>query len=159
MGLEVKMDLAELRNSLQREVQRSQARVISLLEYVGQEVVNKIRTSAISNWIDQTGNLRSSIGYIITLDGQPVSRGKFPAVRGPERTKETADGSSIGIHYALSLASLFPKGIALIIVAGMEYASYVEKRDNKTVLAQGEIEAQKLISKMLAELNAKTSGK
>ena len=155
MGLEVKANMDEIRAYLEKEVAKHAKRLVSMLQYVGQTVVNEIRTSHISNWDDQTGNLRSSIGYTVLLDGVPQVTSAFEQVDGPERGKKNEpDGSAEGRNYLQSLVPLFPKGIALIIVAGMEYASYVEKMQNKTVLAQGEIEAETLIASMIQQLNA-----
>ena len=151
------MDMRQIRDYLNREAQKHLQRTITLLQYVGETVVNDIRTSHISNWIDRTGNLRSSIGYIITLDGKPIGISAFEKVIGPKPDPDEPDGSQEGKDYAMQLASLYPNGIALIVVAGMEYASYVEKRDNKTVLAQGEIEARRLVDQMIRELNSKTN--
>lgn len=160
MGVEVKVDMNEIRAYLEREVRKHERRLVTMLHYVGQTVVNEIRTSHISNWDDKTGNLRSSIGYTVLLDGVPQATSAFERVDGPERGKKNEpDGSMEGKNYLQSLVPLFPKGIALIIVAGMEYASYVEKMQNKTVLAQGEIEAGKLIVSMIEQLNAKLSTK
>lgn len=156
MGIEVKMDMRKIREYLNREAQRHLQRTITLLQYVGETVVNNIRTSHISNWTDQTGNLRSSIGYIISVDGQPIGMSDFSKVVGPKPSESAEDGTQAGKDYARQLASLYPKGIALIVVAGMEYASYVEKRDNKTVLAQGEVETRRLVEQMIRELNSKT---
>lgn len=156
MGIEAKIDMREIRDILNRESQKHIHRVIALLQNVGETTVNEIRASHISNWNDQSGNLRSSTGYIITMDGKPIQMGKFEKVVGPKPDPDEPDGTQEGRNYAMQLASLYPNGIALIVVAGMEYASYVEKRDNKTVLAQGEIEARRLVDQMIRELNSKT---
>ena len=145
----------EIRAYLQREVQRNVQRVIATLQYIGEKVVNQIRTSDISEWTDQTGNLRSSIGYIVAVDGSPVGSSKFERVDGPKRDTTEEDGSAMGRQYAESLCALYPKGIALIVVAGMEYASYVEAMENKVVLAQAEIEAQKMALDMIQKLNSR----
>ena len=158
MGVEVTMDIREIRDYLAREVEKHEARIIAMLRYVGETVVNKIRTSDISEWNDQTGNLRSSIGYIISLDGVSVEESQFPMVDGPKRGETSDDGSQIGKSFAESLISLYPRGIALIVVAGMEYATYVERMENKTVLAQGELEAQNLVSQLIEQLNRATKG-
>ena len=153
MGIKVQMDMRQISEYLKKETEKNLQRTITMLKYVGESVVNQIRRSDISDWTDQTGNLRSSIGYIICLDGKPISMSPFEKVTGPKANEAKEDGTQVGKDYARELASLYPQGIALIVVAGMEYASYVEKRDNKTVLAQGEIEARNLISKMVNELN------
>ena len=153
MGIEMKMDMRQIRDILNKEAQKHLKRTITLLQYVGETVVNEIRTSHISDWNDQTGNLRSSIGYIITMDGKPIGMSAFEKVVGPKPDADEEDGSQAGKDYARQLAALYPNGIALIVVAGMEYASYVERRDNKVVLAQGEIEARRLVEQMIRELN------
>ena len=72
MGVEVQMDIKAIRDYLMKESEKHLHRVIAMLHEVGLDVVNQIRDSLISNWDDQTGNLRSSIGYIISLDGEPI---------------------------------------------------------------------------------------
>ena len=152
MGIEMTTPIEQIRAELERVAQKNVQKVVALLTYVGEEVVNQIRTGDISEWIDHTGNLRSSIGYIITIDGEPVKSSDFAPVKGPELGDNEVNGSAEGRGYANRLASLYDKGIALIVVAGMEYASYVEKLENKVVLAQGEIEARKLVTKMVEQL-------
>lgn len=157
MGVTANIDFRQIRDQLEREVRRNIQRIIASLQYVGETVVNEIRTSHISDWNDRTGNLRSSVGYILSVDGQPLNMSGFERVDGPDREKSTEDGSESGRAYAQSLCSLYPKGIALIVVAGMEYAAYVEAMENKVVLAQGEIEARKLVSEMIQRLNSRYS--
>lgn len=157
MGIKIKMDIGDIRNYLQKELQKSIHQVIASLQRVGEQVVNEIRTEHISDWEDQTGNLRSSIGYIISVDGEPYNMSGFEQIDGPDRGTERDPGynQEDPKEYARSLCKLHPKGIALIVVAGMEYASYVEAMENKTVLAQGEIEARKLVNEMIGHLNQK----
>lgn len=157
MGVTSDIDIKQIRDYLDKETRKNIQRVIASLQYVGETVVNEIRTSHISDWNDQTGNLRSSIGYILAVDGQPLNMSGFEKVDGPDRDKTTEDGSESGKSYAQSLCSLYPKGIALIVVAGMEYAAYVEAMENKVVLAQGEIEARKRVNEMIQKLNSKYS--
>lgn len=137
---------------LEKEAKKHMQRVKTALQLVGEEVVNGIRSGALSNWNDHTGNLRSSIGYVVAIDGTPVLESPFEQVAGPENEGATANGGEEGRAYARSIASLYPEGISLVVVAGMEYASYVEALENKTVLAQGEIEARRLVREMIAEL-------
>lgn len=157
MGVTSNIDIKQIRDYLDKETRKNIQRVVASLQYVGETVVNEIRTSHISDWNDQTGNLRSSIGYILAVDGQPLNMSGFEKVDGPDRDKTTQDGSESGKSYARGLCSLYPKGIALIVVAGMEYAAYVEAMENKVVLAQGEIEARKMVAEMIQRLNSRYS--
>ena len=153
MGVTSNVDFREVRDYLYKEYQRHLHRLISSLQYVGETVVNQIRDSDISYWEDHTGNLRSSIGYIIAVDGKPIGMSGFEKVEGPEADQTEEDGSEKGRAYARRIVDLYPEGIALIVVAGMEYASYVERVESRTVLAKGEIEARKLVTEMIQELN------
>lgn len=153
MGIKADIDIKAIKEQMYREVQKNIHRVIVSLQMVGEQVVNEIRTSHISDWTDRTGNLRSSVGYIVALDGQPINMSGFQRVDGPDRDKTSEDGSEKGRQYAQSLVEQFPKGIALIVVAGMEYASYVEAMENKTVLAQGELVAKQLVATMIQQLS------
>lgn len=96
-----------------------------------------------------TGNLRSSLGYVIAQDGKIIKEGGFKQIQGRGENYEKvffttkaqktvqfwargkagdgSEGSRQGIEYARSLARS-SKGIMLIVVAGMDYASYVNSR-------------------------------
>ena len=159
MGIESDINIQALRSALEREVQKNVHRVVASLQYIGEQVVNGIRDESLSAWVDQTGNLRSSVGYVIAIDGQPLNMYGFQKVDGPKRGSKEDPGydSAAPRAYAQGLCSLYPKGIALIVVAGMEYAAYVEAMENKTVLAQGELEARRLVSEMITELDRRYS--
>lgn len=109
---------------------------------LAEECVNRIRDrSAEESWIDHTGNLRSSIGYIITVNGVPITQGGFKPTNATDGNG--ADGQKKGAEYADSIISQFSAApIALVVVAGMEYALYVEAHDNKDVLAATELWAR-----------------
>ena len=159
MGIRVTMDMRELRDAMNKKVKDAQDQFIANLAQIGEKVVTQIRNSDISAWNDQSGALRSSIGYVVSQDGKPVKISNFERVIGPKESPDNVNGSQIGRDFAISTASLYTKGIALIIVAGMDYAAYVEKVENKTVLARGEIEAKKLVAEMVEQLNSKINAK
>lgn len=75
------------------------------------------------NYIDDTANLRNSIGYIIVEKGRAVNSGKFG-----RNGNVSTEGAQAGKNYAQSLAADHTKGFSLIFVAGMSYASYVQDR-------------------------------
>lgn len=112
------------------------------MAYLGEECVNRVRDrSAEESWIDQTGNLRSSIGYIITRNGKVETFGGFKPTNAPNGNGN--EGKRTGEQYANLIASQFSsKPLATVVVGGMEYAVYVEARDNKDVLANTELWAR-----------------
>lgn len=134
--------------------------LIMRLSVIGEKVVNHARNlpspSAASfdggripphqpNYIDWTANLRSSIGYVIVADGQVVRQSDFKTVGNGQ------EGSASGRQFASGLASKFPNGICLIVVAGMNYASYVSAK-GYDVIDTSELLAEKLIPEMLNKL-------
>ena len=120
-------------------------RLIRKMAYVAEQVLNAARST--DSYKDQTGNLRSSLGYVIVEDGQILDLSDFKVV------KNGQEGSRTGTEYIKSLASKYRKGIVLIVCAGMNYASYVEA--NFDVLDSAELLADRLVPEMLNELGLK----
>lgn len=113
---------------------------------VGEQVLNAARLT--NSYKDQTGNLRSSIGYVVAVDGEIVQMSSFEVV------KEGSEGARGGKEYAMQLVRDFPQGMVLIVVAGMNYASYVSAK-GYDVLDSSELLADKLIPQMLQQLGFK----
>ena len=113
-------------------------------------VGEKVRNEALDNgsYTDRTKNLRSSVGYVVVVDGQVYKMSAFGKPDGND------EGRSTGMSYARSLAGKFPKGIVLIVVAGMRYASYVSAK-GYNVLDSSELLADQLVPKMLKKLGFK----
>lgn len=107
----------------------------------------KVRNEAIENgsYKDRTKNLRSSVGYVVVVDGKVYKASEFGK---PDGNNE---GRTTGLSYARSLVGKFPKGIVLIVVAGMNYASYVSAK-GYNVLDSSELLADRLVPKMLKQL-------
>jgi hypothetical protein len=122
--------------------QRTQL-VIHNLCRVGEKCVNEARKSG--GYRDRTGNLRSSTGYVVVADGNVIQMSSF------KKVKKGKQGSSDGEAFARQLISEFPKGICLIVVAGMNYASYVSAR-GYNVLDSSELLAERLVPEMLKKL-------
>lgn len=100
------------------------------------------------HYIDWTANLRNSIGYVIVRDGSVVTQGGFKSAKGGD------EGAAEGKAYAEQLAAKFPHGIALIVVAGMNYAAYVSAK-GYDVLDSAELLAEKLVPQMMRQLSGK----
>lgn len=132
------------------------------LSALGEECVKRIRDrSPEDSWIDHTGNLRSSIGYMVLCDGKEVSANGFLPTESPEGNG--SKGQQEGRRYMEEIARdvAGSSGFSLVIVAGMNYADKVEALDNKDVLASTKIWAanrwpgieRKLKAKIEKEIN------
>lgn len=131
-------------------IEESMARLKQAIIYNLCVVGEKVRNEALDNgsYTDRTKNLRSSVGYVVVVDGQVY---KMSAFGKPDGNNE---GRNTGMSYARSLAGKFPKGIVLIVVAGMKYASYVSAK-GYNVLDSSELLAEQLVPKLLKQLGFK----
>ena len=111
---------------------------------IGLSAVNTIRQN--HAYLDQTGNLTSSVGCAVVVDGEIMQISDFEAIK---PTGE--EGSQAGQSFVRNLASQFPQGITLIVVAGMNYAAYVERRGIGGMTG-GEIFAKQAVEDLLLEL-------
>lgn len=116
------------------------------LSYLGEQCVRYVRDrSQDESWIDHTGNLRSSVGYAVYDMGKKRIESEFPIV------KQGSEGSEEGRKMIRDLAKLYSDTFALVVVAGMNYAEYVESMESKDVLASAELMAQSKINEYMAE--------
>lgn len=120
--------------------------IMRALARLGEECVIKVRDrSGEDSWYDQTGNLRSSIGYGAYDHGMKYLESAFSTI------KNGAVGSGEGKRYLHELAKQYEKCFALVIVAGMSYAEYVERKDNKDVLASTELWARQQVESYISK--------
>jgi hypothetical protein len=119
----------EISKYLKQQVLLIEKELIYRLEYLVADLQNHAKTSA--EYIDQTSNLKGSIGGCVLKDGKPISYKGFNG--GGEL------GSKTGLEYLNSLISEQGSGYVILVVAGMNYASYVENYHNKNVLKKSEL--------------------
>lgn len=109
--------------------QRSQkpqfdTRILRELTVIAEEACNDARNTYPSRdsggYDDHTRNLRGSIGFKISFEGKEVSRGGFDS-------RSSTDGENAA---QTALSKLDTKGSLweIVVVAGMEYARYVEAK-------------------------------
>lgn len=80
---------------------------------------------SLSTYKDQTGNLRSSLGYIIYNDGELLAEDFQSSGTG---SGDGSEGVERGREYAKGIAETYPDRLVGVIVAGMNYALYVESK-------------------------------
>lgn len=114
--------------------------IIRDLSFLGEQSIAKVRDrSGSESWFDQSGNLRSSVGYAIYEKGKKVIGSTFKQIL------NGAEGTSEGRKMIDELAKQYSNAYALVVVAAMNYAEYVEALDNKDVLASTELWARGVI--------------
>ena len=137
MGIRMTTKLSEVHDMLMREAERVERLTIRALSKLGEQCVTKIRDRAgDKSWYDQTGNLRSSVGYVIAHNKNIIQYSTFNQV------KQGSEGVKTGKDLAKELAKRYSNNYVLIVVAGMNYAEFVEAMDNKDVLSSTELWAR-----------------
>lgn len=110
-------------------VDRAEERIYRLLQRAGEEFVKIARKKG--NYEDRTGNLRSSIGYVIVKDGDILTENYEQSTSGTDKQTGMREAKRL----VSELIPLYKKGWVLIGVAAMPYAVYVEAIDNLDVIS------------------------
>ncbi len=139
-----------LQGSIDRRLNNLLRSMVNVLCYAGEEVIKYARNPNRKRYTDQTGNLTSSIGYVVLWDGKVVKQSDFSPVRGA-RKKTGLDGTKRGRAFLKQLIAENGTGLVLIVVAGMPYAAYVEAR-GYDVLDSAEIKANEIVKRLLSKL-------
>lgn len=143
MVIEPKFTPTEVANQLRKQLNVIESAIVTRLSREGERFVNNARS--VNTYTDRTGNLRSSIGYVVLKDGKQIS-GFFPGGKG--------EGKAQGMRTAAEAAKAHRKGYVLIVVAGMNYAAYVENT-GRDVLTNSANKAEQDIKASLNELRKK----
>jgi hypothetical protein len=98
--------------------------IIEILRYEGTETLIRMRTE--KDYIDRSGALTSSMGYVVSVEGI------IAWIEGFDLIMNGSAGQQGGRLYAEQLAKEVPKGkIALIVLAGADYAGHLESTSRR----------------------------
>ena len=132
---------------INKEKERVEVLTVRARSYLGELCVIEARNRPQEiSWYDRSGNLRSSIGYAIIHNGKILEYSDFTQVR------QGNEGVRKGKALIEELSKKFANGYALVVVAGMNYAEFVEAMENKNVLASAELFARKELPGMMSKL-------
>lgn len=156
--------MAEVDRQIERLVEAAKRAIVRRLAIIGEMCVNKARSlpgpsltvfwdsekgqplrsipKHTPGYIDWTANLRSSIGYVIVVDGEIAKMSTFEPVKGMDG--DGTQGAQEGKAFAERLVAEYPHGIVLIVVAGMKYAEYVQRK-GYDVTVSAELLAEQLL--------------
>lgn len=138
-----KDDVRKRFDAFLNEIEKKQ---IARLQRLGEMCLVEARTN--KGYMMQTGALLSSTGYEVFVDGVAI-HSQFDAASGAE-----SNAAETGIKSGQSIAETIgkgTKGIALVVVAGMNYAAYVEAK-GYNVLSSTEHLAERELPRMLEKL-------
>lgn len=126
-------------------------KVLNVLKYAGEKAVAYART--LDTYTDRTGNLRSSIGYVIYKNGQLAAQSSFEQGYSNVQSGDISyNGGEIGFALAQKVAQQETAPFVLVVVAGMNYAAAVERR-GYDVIEGASIEASEVAKRLVRGLN------
>ena len=145
MGVTVdKSSVDKLLARLQAQKEAINTAIVDALAGVGEYVSDKIRSGELSSWINDTGSLRSSVGYAVARRGKIVRMSDFATIlNGSEGSRKGRE------RIAEAAAEYSTYDYVLIIIAGEDYAVYVEAVENKVVLSSGWLYIKKELVEIL----------
>ena len=145
MGIEPQFTRADVEKRFGAFLDEIEKQQIRRLQKLGEMCVTHARSvPAERGFNDQTGNLRSSIGYMVFLNGVAV-HSAF------EQVKSGSVGVKAGEALAQKVGQDHPQGVCLVVTAGMDYALYVESK-GKDVITSAEHLAERELPRMLEKL-------
>lgn len=141
-----KFDIDDLfRNITQNRLPLFIQAITEALERTCMQVVTEAKQ--LNTYKDRTNNLRSSIGYVIYNNGEHVADNFEAAGVGQEG--DGSEGMMKGQQVAEETAAMFPSGIVAVVVAGEDYALFVEARGYDVITGP----SRSLNEKLQANLN------
>lgn len=142
MGIEANFTEKDVSKRFDAFLRVIESRIIKRLQYLGEKCATHAKSIPPNEgFMDRTGNLRSSIGYMVFKNGIAVREGY----------EGTDEGMRKGRDLATKVGSRRKAGFSLVVTAGMNYAIYVESK-GRDVLTSAEILAMKELPRMLEEL-------
>ena len=149
MPIVCKTPMAQINAQLERHLAGILENAVYRLHMIGVAAVKRARELTVDedSFHDITGNLRSSIGYTILVDGEERETSDFAVVSGSKG--RGTQGAATGQAVLNKLKSKYRKGVVLIVSAGMKYATKVEAVNGKDVLTSAELEAERLAERLL----------
>lgn len=132
-----KFKVSDIKKSLMQHKQIIVDAMVRRLQFIGEKFILNGREKG--TYQDRTGNLRSSIAYVILFDGKQLSKNFEGA---------TKEGVRFAKKAIADISAKYPQGFAFIGVAGMEYAAAVESRGYDVITSSATIAATSLKNSM-----------
>lgn len=146
MGIKANFTQEDVRKRFDAFLSEIEKKQIARLQRLGEMCLVEARNN--KGYMMQTGALLSSTGYQVFVDGVAV-HSQFDAASGAE-----SGAAATGMKAGQSIAERVgkgTKGVALVVVAGMNYAAYVEAK-GYNVLSSAEHLAERELPRMLEKL-------
>ncbi|NDW11961.1 HK97 gp10 family phage protein [Bacteroides sp. 214] len=147
MGIKPNFTRQDIQKSFEKLLDEIERKQIRCLQMLGEKCLTEARLNG--SYQDQTGNLRSSIGYMVFHNGMAIHSVY-------DQVKTGSEGVKAGEALAKKIGSENPQGVCLVVTAGMNYALYVEAK-GFNVITSAEHLAERELPRMLEKLIGSTS--
>lgn len=172
MGFKVKIKFKtkDVKELIESRVAKIEESIIETLGFIGEEFVKDAREKvnnpdyeqALSeiafsrhgqrveiseetpSFKDHTGNLRSSIGFVILKNGKVINQNFKISGKGSSGKEGMQKAKAMVARLMERVGIEYPKGFVLIVVAGMEYAAAVESKGYDVITGSSLIVEDKL---------------
>lgn len=124
MSIKANFNFNDILKNHQTFLDNVSASLLEAMDQTANEITNLAKNT--DTYTDRTNNLRSSIGFVLYKDGQKVGASFAKTGKGDEGNG--AAGASRGESVAESVAAKYASGYVVVLVAGMDYAAYVEAK-------------------------------
>lgn len=130
MSLQPQFTRADIRSEIERKMTVYRNGIVIRFKEAGEQFVRlaRLKTPEDGGYYDRTGNLRSSIGYMILYNGTVL----FEAFPG-------SNPEGVAKGKALAGKESPDNGYVLVGVAGMEYAAAVESKGKDVITGSSQI--------------------
>lgn len=125
MGFKADFNFGDIVKNHQVFIDYVNTSLVEALELTASEITRLAKNT--NTYTDRTNNLRSSIGFVLYKDGQKVAASFDKAGQGEEGNG--AVGANRGEDIADQVAGNYASGYVVVLVAGMDYAAYVEAKN------------------------------
>lgn len=129
MGIKSNFSLSDMMKNHEAFIQNVERNLFLCLDSTLIEIQNQSKMKVNANekvYKDRTNVLNSSIGYVIYKDGELI-KSNFSS-SGTGREGDGTAGKNKGENLAIEIGKQFTKGYVCVLVAGADYAVYVESK-------------------------------
>lgn len=147
MGISPTFGNGYVAKEVQEFQKRLEAATVFLLKYLGEKLAKYAKD--LHSYTDRTGNLTNSIGYAV------VKKNDIVFFAGPDNAGE---GEQAALNVAMKMAQSLQHDYSLLIVAGMNYAAYVEAK-GYSVIVPAELKCYSEFPKVMKQLMDKAEAK
>jgi len=138
ISIKPKFKMAEVKKAFKEFEDHINDHVVEVLKKLADRSADDLRKNA--DFLNHSFNLRSSLGTVVFRDGVIVHQNFLEVGGGAEglrKGKEVAE------------ANVPQTGIGMMLIAGEDYALYVEAKDNKWVISGSSIELSRTLQKLI----------